>query len=101
MIQSAISHKISKNILLSNNLTIDKLDDAIIETENEDLFSNILNINTKIKATSSLSNKVGKWIKLSDNEYSFIIAKDLKVIYSLEDDAFICKSSLEICSKVQ
>ena len=99
MIQNAISQKINKNILLSNNLSISNLDEAVINKKDEELFTNVLNFN--IKATNQSENKPGKWIKTAENKYTFIISEDLEVKYSFEDNSFICKSLLEICSKVE
>ena len=99
MIQNAITQKTSQNILLSSDTSISNLDDAEINKEKENLFTNVISFT--INSTNKTHKESGKWIKTAENSYTFIISDDLEVLYTFEDNSFICKSSEELCSKVE
>lgn len=98
LIRSAISNQKSKNILLSNSEKIDILDDSIIDKKDEKLFSKLVDFS--IISTDSSEKKVGSWAKISSNSYIFYLGYDF-VSFSLEDESFVCKSKIELCSEVE
>lgn len=98
LIQSSISSQKSKNILLSNSEKIDILDDSIIDKKDEKLFSKLVDFS--IISTDSSEKKVGSWAKISSNSYIFYLDYDF-VSFSLEDESFVCKSKIELCSEVE
>lgn len=97
-IRTQISKKINQNILLSKNEDI-VLDEAKIDTKDESLFSNVVDLN--IMATTSQSNEIGKWIKSSQNRYDFIYDDSKTISFEFKENKFLCISSNELCSKVQ
>lgn len=98
LIRSAISNQKSKNILLSNSEIIDILDDSIIDKKDEKLFSKLVDFS--IISTDSSEKEVGSWAKISSNSYIFYLGYDF-ISFSLEDESFVCKSKIELCSEVE
>ncbi len=98
LIRSSISNQKSKNILLSNDAILSSLDDASIDKKDEKLFSKITDFS--ILSTNSAEKKLGSWTKMSSNSYAFYLPQQT-VLFSLENESFVCKSSVEICKEVE
>ena len=99
LIRNGIAKLKSESILLGNDAEVLNLDDASIDTENEILFSKTIDF--KILSTNSTLKESGKWNKVATISYEYFISSDNKVDFSLEDNTFICKSSLEICKEIE
>ena len=99
IIRNNISKLKTKQTLLNEVISIDNLDDASSNTNNEILFDKIIDFNI-ISTTSSLK-EIGKWIKLSDSSYEYILSSNKSVLFSLENNSFNCTSSLEICKEIE
>lgn len=99
LIQNGIVKHKSKNILLSNNQEIISLDDAIQNSSGERLFSKVIDF--LIISTNNTKKESGMWAKISNNSYSFYLSNGESILFSLEDDRFVCKSSVELCSEIE
>jgi hypothetical protein len=99
LIQNAIKEQKTKNILLSNTDTIEKLDDSSIDIIGEKLFSEVIKF--PILSTSTREKKSGKWVKKSSDLYEFYLSSTEAVIFSLENEKFICKSEEQICKEIE
>ena len=98
LIRSSISNQKSKNILLANDNILNSLDDASVDKKDEKLFSKITDFS--ILSTNSVEKKLGSWLKMSSNSYAFYLPQQT-VLFSLENESFVCKSSVEICKEVE
>lgn len=99
IIRNNISKLKTKQILLNQDSSIDSLDDAIVDKNGEVLFNKVLDFS--ILSTTSSINKVGKWLKISNNSYKYILSSSKNVEFLLEDNIFKCKSSFEICKEIE
>ncbi len=99
IIRNNISKLKTKQILLNESVNIDSLDSAIIDKEEELLFNKIIDF--PIVSTNSSKNEIGKWLKVSNNSYKYILSSSKNIIFLLEDNIFQCKSSLELCKEVE
>lgn len=99
LIQNGIVKHKSKNILLSNNQEIISLDDAIQNSSGERLFSKVIDF--LIISTNNTKKESGMWAKISNNSYTFYLSNGESILFSLEDDRFVCKSSVELCSEIE
>ena len=87
LIQSAITRKKSKDIMLQNQTDISSLDNARINTKNEELFKNVLD--KPILSTSINDKEYGHWTKISNKKYLFFTqSKTFEFI--LENADFLC-----------
>ena len=99
LIQNAISNQKTKNILLSNNQEITILDEATQDKSGEKLFSKVINFS--IISTNSILKESGMWAKISDESYIFYLSSSENILFLLEDGNFLCKSSVELCKKIE
>ena len=98
LIQNALNEEKNKKILLSNTQKITKLDDASINKENENLFTEIINF--PIISTNSNQNEAGKWRKTSTNTYDFFLAPNKKISFLFENEKIICNDLEKICEEI-
>lgn len=99
LIQNGIINQKRKNILLSNTQEITLLDSAMQNSSGEKLFDKVIDFT--IISTDNLKKEPAKWAKLSNNSYVFYILKDKSVLFSFEDERFLCKSEVELCKEVE
>lgn len=85
-------------MLLNENNEITTLDDAISNQINQELFTKFLD--EKILSTTNTVNKSGFWIKMDNKNYSFIISKDEKINFTLENSTFKCVSDIKLCQRL-
>lgn len=94
LINSAISKANSKKILL-NEEKINFLDNALTNQKGIELFTNILQ--KGLLSSDDDKKELGKWIKISSNEYKAYFTKNVFIEFKFEDNKFLCQSSLEVC----
>ena len=99
LIQNAITQSKTKNILLSNNEKIEKLDDISSDKISEKLFTNVIDFS--ILSTDSNEKKAGKWSKISDKSYEFYLSSSKSISFSFEDEKLVCKSEEDICKEIR
>jgi len=99
IIRNNISKLKTSQVLLNKSTDINSLDNAIIDKKNELLFTEVLDFS--IISTNSAINEVGKWIKVSNTSYKYILSSSKNVVFLLEDNSFKCKSSFEICKEIE
>lgn len=99
LIRNSLNKEKTKSILLSNEDIITKLDDAQNDKKDEQLFSKILDF--QILSTDSKTNQLGKWIKINELSYKFLVSLDKSIIFDFENQAFICKSDENICKEIE
>ena len=99
LIQNAIVNLKSKNILLSNNQEISSLDEATLNSSGEKLFSKVIDFS--IISTNNTKKESGMWAKISNNSYTFYLSTDKNIEFSFENENFLCKSSVELCSEIE
>ncbi len=99
LIQNAIVNLKSKNILLSNNQEIITLDEATSNSSGEKLFSKVIDFS--IISTNNTKKESGMWAKTSNNSYNFYLLSDKSILFSFENDKFVCKSSVELCKEIE
>ena len=99
LIQNAITQSKTKNILLSNNEKIEKLDDISSDKISEKLFTNVIDFS--IISTDSKEKKAGKWSKISDISYKFYLSSSKAILFSFEDEKLVCKSEEELCKEIR
>lgn len=98
LIQSAITRKKSKDIMLQNQTDISSLDNARINTKNEELFKNVLD--KPILSTSINDKEYGHWTKISNKKYLFFTqSKTFEFI--LENGDFLCVSNEILCKEIE
>ncbi len=98
LIQNALNEQKNKNILLSNNEIITKLDEASINKKNENLFTKIVAFS--IISTDSNEKEAKKWRKISSSDYEFFITSNKTILFSFENEKIICKSEEETCKEI-
>lgn len=98
LIQEGISKSKNKNILLSNVENIENLDNASINKKDEKLFTNVIDFS--IISTNSNEKKSGNWSKNSINSYIFYLGMS-PILFSFENESFVCKSEIEICKEIE
>jgi len=99
IIRNNINKLKTKQILLNENTSINSLDDTSSNTNNQILFDKVIDFN--ILSTNSSIKEIGKWIKLSDTSYKYILSSNKSVEFSLEENSFNCVSSFEICKEIE
>lgn len=99
LIRNGINKFKTDQILLAQSSNITSLDSAIVDKNNEFLFTKVIEFS--IVSTTSSINEIGKWIKNSEVSYSYVLSSSKKVLFSLEDNNFKCKSSFEICKEIE
>ena len=99
LIQNAITQSKTKNILLSNNEKIEKLDDISSDKISEKLFTNVIDFS--ILSTDSNEKKAGKWSKISDKSYEFYLSSSKSISFLFEDEKLVCKSEEDICKEIR
>lgn len=99
IIRNNISKLKTKQVLLNETVFIDSLDDASSNINNQILFDKVIDFN--ILSTNSSIKEIGKWIKLSDTSYKYILSSNKSVEFSLEENSFNCVSSFEICKEIE
>ena len=99
LIQNAITQSKTKNILLSNNEKIEKLDDISSDKISEKLFTNVIDFS--IISTDSKEKKAGKWSKISDKSYKFYLSSSKSISFLFEDEKLVCKSEEDICKEIR
>ena len=99
LIQNAITQSKTKNILLSNNEKIEKLDDISSDKISEKLFTNVIDFS--ILSTDSNEKKAGKWSKISDKSYKFYLSSSKSILFLFEDEKLVCKSEEELCKEIR
>lgn len=99
LIQNAITQSKTKNILLSNNEKIEKLDDISSDKISEKLFTNVIDFS--ILSTDSNEKKAGKWSKISDKSYEFYLSSSKSILFLFEDEKLVCKSEEELCKEIR
>ena len=99
LIQNAITQSKTKNILLSNNEKIEKLDDISSDKISEKLFTNVIDFS--ILSTDSNEKKAGKWSKISDKSYKFYLSSSKSISFLFEDEKLVCKSEEDICKEIR
>jgi len=98
LIQNAITNQKSKNILLSNNQELTSLDEATLNSSGEKLFSKVIDFS--VISTNNTKKESGMWAKISNNSYTFYLSSDKNIDFSFENEKFLCKSSVELCSEI-
>ncbi|WP_419774853.1 prepilin-type N-terminal cleavage/methylation domain-containing protein [Halarcobacter sp.] len=98
LINSAISKKNSKNILLQKS-KITYLDNAITNQKGLEIFDNILQV--PLLSTNMLEKELGKWIKVASDKYRVYISKKEYLEYRFKDDSFSCVSDLKLCKEFE
>lgn len=98
LIKDSINKKFAKTILLDSNKQI-ILDNALINKENEKLFSNI--IEKPFFSTDNYIKELSKWIKLSDDRYAVYIDKNSRLEFMFKDNRFECKNEIKICKEYE
>jgi type II secretory pathway pseudopilin PulG len=99
IIRNNINKLKTNQILLAEDSNIISLDSALVDKENELLFTKLIDFSL-ISTTSSI-NEIGKWIKVSETSYEYLLTSSKKVLFVLEDSNFKCKSSFEICKEIE
>lgn len=99
IIRNGINKFKTNQILLAQSLDINSLDSALIDKDNEPLFTKVIDFS--ILSTTSSINEIGKWIKTSISSYEYILSSNKKVEFVLEENIFKCKSSFEICEEIE
>lgn len=99
IIRNGINKFKTNQILLAQSSDINSLDSALIDKDNEPLFTKVIDFS--ILSTTSSINEIGKWIKTSISSYEYIISSNKKVEFVLEENIFKCKSSFEICEEIE
>lgn len=99
IIQYSIGKYKNKNVLLSKDTELTSLDNAKFDTKDEKLFTMIFD--NGLLSTNSEEKELGKWRKISNSTYEFFLLSNKKVLFSLEDNNFICKSPKKICGDFQ
>lgn len=73
------------------------MDDAGINKSDEELFTKVADFS--IISTNTSEKKIGNWAKVSTNSYVFYLDSSY-VIFTLEDNSFVCKSQKDICQEI-
>lgn len=98
LIRNSITKQKTINILLKDDSSF-SLDVASTNTENTKLFSNILDF--ALISTTKEKKELGKWIKTSDINYMVFINEKENLEFSFEENSFICKSEISLCSEYE
>lgn len=98
LIRNAISKKITSYKLL-NIGDLQTLDSANSQKEGSLLFKNILEF--PLLSTSGIKKEIGKWIKMSSNNYRVYISQGEYLDFKFENNSFVCKSEIEVCASFE
>lgn len=105
LINSAINKTYSNQVLLGNStFTLDRLDDASINTAGESLFvgyNEYILLDVVISSSSEDKKEIGKWIKTSQTTYKAYLSKDKVITFEFDNNkgTFTCKKSDEVCKE--
>jgi type II secretory pathway pseudopilin PulG len=99
IIRNNLSKLKTNQVLLSKSSNITSLDSALVNTNNELLFTKLIDFS--LVSTSTSLHEIGKWIKTSETSYEYLLTSSKKVLFVLEDSNFKCKSSFEICKEIE
>ena len=94
LIRNSIGKLKTKNILLKND-SVFLLDNASINMQNSELFSNILDF-PLISSTKEIK-ELGKWIKIGASNYMIFINEKEKIEFIFEENSFSCESETSLC----
>lgn len=89
----------TKKILLGEDISSLVLDEANINQKDERLFVNILDF--EVLSTNLETQEKTKWIKKSQDSYSFVLTENSFVDFKLEENNFNCISEIEICKGLE
>lgn len=98
LIRSSIQKQKASKVLLNQDSII-KLDDEAINEENSSLFSNILE--TPFLSTTTLKKEIGKWIKISSNEYEIYLNSSQSLKFKYENSLFNCEEEISLCKEFE
>ncbi|WP_419677571.1 hypothetical protein ACN2EN_07690 [Aliarcobacter lanthieri] len=98
LIKNGLQKEKTKRVLTQENNYINSLDNAKINKNNEELFSNILTL--PIKSTTTKDKENGFWAKVSNNKYIFFTSTKTYE-FSLENSDFICISKEIDCKELE
>ncbi|MGB7402928.1 MAG: type II secretion system protein [Arcobacter sp.] len=105
LINSAINRTYSNQVLLGNStFTLNRLDDASINTAGESLFvgyNEYILLDVVILSSSEEKKELGKWIKTSQTTYKAYLSKDKVITFEFDNNkgTFTCKKSDEVCKE--
>lgn len=99
LILNGINEYKTKNTLLGEDISSLVLDDANINQKDERLFANILDF--EVLSTNLEIKEKTKWIKKSQDSYSFVLTEDSFVDFKLDESNFNCISEIEICKGLE
>lgn len=98
LIQNGITNLKKQRVLQNNYDEVDKLDDASIMTEDEKLFSKVLQY--PVKSTNQTLKQKAYWYKKSSKEYVFILNSSDEVLFELENSVFSCIKPKKVCEEL-
>lgn len=107
LINSAINQLYANQTLLGNdNFILNRLDDADINTKEQNLFNGYeeyILLDEAILSTNENDRKLGYWIKLSNSEYRVYFTKDNYVdfYFDNEKNLFSCDENTPLCKELQ
>ncbi|MGB5920063.1 type II secretion system protein [Arcobacter sp.] len=105
LINSAINRTYSNQVLLGNStFTLNRLDDASINTAGESLFvgyNEYILLDVVILSSSEEKKELEKWIKTSQTTYKAYLSKDKVITFEFDNNkgTFTCKKSDEVCKE--
>ncbi len=106
LINNAINRVYSDQVLLGNStFTLDRLDDASINTAGDSLFigyNEYILLDVVIISTSEDKKELAKWIKTSDTSYKTYLSKDVSITFEFDKNkgTFACKKSNKVCKEL-
>lgn len=98
LIRSSIQKQKTSKVLLNQDIIL-KLDDEPINEEGSSLFQAVLDI--PLISTSTLKKELGKWIKVSSNEYEIYLNSQVSLKFKFESSGFNCQNDIEICKEFE
>lgn len=98
LIRNQITKQITKNILLKSD-SIFTLDSEGFNENKSKLFANILDF--PLISTNTNIKEPGKWIKISDYKYQIFLNNNDSLEFAFEDNSFVCKSEVLLCSEYE
>ena len=100
LIKNAIVQKQNEHILLGEEVVINSLDDASINTPSQVLFSHILQ--QTILSSSTAESTVAKWIKIAHNQYKINLSKDQSLVFTYDKNnaTFECDYNNLACKEL-
>lgn len=98
LIRSSIQKQKTSKVLLNQDIIL-KLDDEPINEEGSSLFQAVLDM--PLISTSTLKKELGKWIKVSSNEYEIFLNNQDSLKFKFESSGFNCQNDIEICKEFE